>query len=124
MLLVGRCVNSFNINKRRIIMINKLINRLTINKPFKLIIFVLLEAPILLLLLGNIHNVPLFGFFMSAVFSGALTDTGDNFYTPTNLINDFYSGSMHFYLIISVLIVAKLIHSRYGKKIDAFLRGL
>lgn len=44
-------------------MINKLINRLTINKPFKLIIFVLLEAPILLLLLGNIHNVPLFGFF-------------------------------------------------------------
>ena len=104
-------------------MINKLINRLTINRAFKLIIFVLLEAPILLLLLGNIHNVPLFGFFMSAVFSGALTDTGDNFYTPTNLINDFYSGSMHFYLIISVLIVAKLIHSRYGKKIDAFLRG-
>lgn len=103
-------------------MINKLINRLTMNKVFKLIIFLLLEAPILLLLLGNIHNVPLFGFFMSAVFSGALTDTGDNFYTPTNLINDFYSGSMHFYLIISVLIVAKLIHSRYGKKIDAFLR--
>ncbi len=46
-------------------MINKLINRLTINISFKLIIFVLLEAPILLLLLGNIHNVPLFGFFMS-----------------------------------------------------------
>ena len=64
-------------------------NRLTINKAFKLIIFVLLEAPILLLLLGNIHNVPLFGFFMSAEFSGALTDTGDDFYTPTNLINDF-----------------------------------
>ena len=105
-------------------MINKLINRLTINKSFKLIIFVLLEAPILLLLLGNIHNVPLFGFFMSAEFSGALTDTGDDFYTPTNLINDFYSGSMHFYLIIPVLIVAKLIHSKYGKKIDAFLRGL
>lgn len=97
-------------------------NRLTINKAFKLIIFVLLEAPILLLLLGNIHNVPLFGFFMSAEFSGALTDTGDDFYTPTNLINDFYSGSMHFYLIIPVLIVAKLIHSKYGKKIDAFLR--
>ncbi|EAS2167226.1 hypothetical protein BZH23_24015, partial [Salmonella enterica] len=94
-------------------------NRLTINKAFKLIIFVLLEAPILLLLLGNIHNVPLFGFFMSAEFSGALTDTGDDFYTPTNLINDFYSGSMHFYLIIPVLIVAKLIHSKYGKKIDA-----
>ena len=103
-------------------MINKLINRLTINRAFKLIIFVLLEAPILLLLLGNIHNVPLFGFFMSAAFSGALTDTGDDFYTPTNLINDFYSGSMHFYLIIPVLIVSKLIHSRYGKKIDAFLR--
>ncbi|MGD7904538.1 hypothetical protein [Escherichia coli] len=101
---------------------NKIKNRLTINKAFKLIIFVLLEAPILLLLLGNIHNVPLFGFFMSAEFSGALTDTGDDFYTPTNLINDFYSGSMHFYLIIPVLIVAKLIHSRYGKKIDAFLR--
>lgn len=105
-------------------MINKLINRLTINKAFKLIIFVLLEAPILLLLLGNIHNVPLFGFFMSAAFSGALTDTGDDFYTPKNLINDFCSGSMYFYLIISVLIVAKFIHSRYGKKIDAFLRGL
>lgn len=101
---------------------NKIKNRLTINKAFKLIIFVLLEAPILLLLLGNIHNVPLFGFFMSAEFSGALTDTGDDFYTPTNLINDFYSGSMHFYLIIPVLIVAKLIHSKYGKKIDAFLR--
>ncbi|HED3561174.1 TPA: hypothetical protein R4167_005257 [Klebsiella pneumoniae] len=101
---------------------NKIKNRLTMNKAFKLIIFVLLEAPILLLLLGNIHNVPLFGFFMSAEFSGALTDTGDDFYTPTNLINDFYSGSMHFYLIIPVLIVAKLIHSRYGKKIDAFLR--
>lgn len=101
---------------------NKIKNRLTINKAFKLIIFVLLEAPILLLLLGNIHNVPLFGFFMSAEFSGALTDTGDDFYTPTNLINDFYTGSMHFYLIIPVLIVAKLIHSKYGKKIDAFLR--
>lgn len=101
---------------------NKIKNRLTMNKAFKLIIFVLLEAPILLLLLGNIHNVPLFGFFMSAEFSGALTDTGDDFYTPTNLINDFYSGSMHFYLIIPVLIVAKLIHSKYGKKIDAFLR--
>ncbi|ECG9327114.1 hypothetical protein FO184_23170, partial [Salmonella enterica] len=100
---------------------NKIKNRLTINKAFKLIIFVLLEAPILLLLLGNIHNVPLFGFFMSAEFSGALTDTGDDFYTPTNLINDFYTGSMHFYLIIPVLIVAKLIHSKYGKKIDAFL---
>ncbi|WP_220426086.1 hypothetical protein, partial [Klebsiella pneumoniae] len=75
-----------------------------------------------LLLLGNIHNVPLFGFFMSAEFSGALTDTGDDFYTPTNLINDFYTGSMHFYLIIPVLIVVKLIHSKYGKKIDAFLR--
>ncbi|EBX8428761.1 MULTISPECIES: hypothetical protein [Enterobacteriaceae] len=101
---------------------NKIKNRLTINKAFKLIIFVLLEAPILLLLLGNIHNVPLFGFFMSAEFSGALTDTGDDFYTPTNLINDFYTGSMHFYLIIPVLIVVKLIHSKYGKKIDAFLR--
>ncbi|HBY1794725.1 hypothetical protein QIH47_26565 [Klebsiella pneumoniae] len=101
---------------------NKIKNRLTMNKAFKLIIFVLLEAPILLLLLGNIHNVPLFGFFMSAEFSGALTDTGDDFYTPTNLTNDFYSGSMHFYLIIPVLIVAKLIHSKYGKKIDAFLR--
>lgn len=101
---------------------NKIKNRLTMDKAFKLIIFVLLEAPILLLLLGNIHNVPLFGFFMSAEFSGALTDTGDDFYTPTNLINDFYSGSMHFYLIIPVLIVAKLIHSKYGKKIDAFLR--
>ncbi|HIG4720818.1 TPA: hypothetical protein ACYFXF_004928 [Klebsiella pneumoniae] len=101
---------------------NKIKNRLTINKAFKLIIFVLLEVPILLLLLGNIHNVPLFGFFMSAEFSGALTDTGDDFYTPTNLINDFYTGSMHFYLIIPVLIVAKLIHSKYGKKIDAFLR--
>ncbi|MGS5513921.1 hypothetical protein ACVD62_21455 [Enterobacter sp. ODB01] len=101
---------------------NKIKNRLTINKAFKLIIFVLLEAPILLLLLGNIHNVPLFGFFMSAEFSGALTDTGDDFYTPTNLINDFYTGSMHFYLIIPVLIVAKLIDSKYGKKIDAFLR--
>ncbi|WP_220386257.1 hypothetical protein, partial [Klebsiella pneumoniae] len=66
--------------------------------------------------------VPLFGFFMSAEFSGALTDTGDDFYTPTNLINDFYTGSMHFYLIIPVLIVVKLIHSKYGKKIDAFLR--
>lgn len=103
-------------------MINEIINRLTMNKVFKLIIFVLLEAPILLLLLGNIHNVPLFGFFMSTAFSGSFTDTGDNFYTPTNLINDFYSGSMHFYLIISVFIVVKLIHSRYGKKIDAFLR--
>lgn len=41
---------------------NKIKNRLTMNKAFKLIIFVLLEAPILLLLLGNIHNVPLFGF--------------------------------------------------------------
>ncbi|MCH9945238.1 hypothetical protein [Salmonella enterica] len=101
---------------------NKIKNRLTINKAFKLIIFVLLEAPILLLLLGNIHNVPLFGFFMSAEFSGALTDTGDDFYTPRNLINDFYTGSMHFYLIIPVLIVVKLIHSKYGKKIDAFLR--
>jgi hypothetical protein len=59
------------------------------NKVFKLMIFVLLEVPILLLLLGNIHNAPLFGFFMSTTFSGALTDTGDNFYTPTNLINDF-----------------------------------
>ena len=103
-------------------MINKVINRLVMNKVFKLMIFVLLEVPILLLLLGNIHNAPLFGFFMSTTFSGALTDTGDNFYTPTNLINDFYCGSMHFYLIISVLIVAKLIHSSYGKKIDAVLR--
>ena len=105
-------------------MINKVINRLAMNKAFKLIIFVLLEAPILLLLLGNIHNVPLFGFFMSAPFRGVFTDTGENFYTPTNLINDFYSGSMHFYLIIPLLIVAKVIHSEYSKKIDAFLRGL
>lgn len=104
-------------------MINKLINRLAMNKVFKLIIFVLLEAPILLLLLGNMHNVPLFNVFMIGAYSGAFTDTGDNFYTPTNLINDFYSGSMHFYLIISVLIVAKVIHSRYGKKIDAFFEG-
>lgn len=103
-------------------MINKLINRLTMNKAFKLIIFVLLETPILLLLLGNMHNIPLFNVFMIRAYSGAFTDTGDNFYTPTDLINDFYSGSMKFYLIISVLIVAKLIHSRYGKKIDAFSR--
>lgn len=102
-------------------MINKVINRLTMNKAFKLIVFVLLEAPILLLLLGNMHNVPFFNFFMSGAYSGAFTDTGGNFYTPTNLVNDFYSGSMHFYLIIITLIVAKLIHSRYGRKIDSFV---
>ena len=105
-------------------MINKVISRLTMNKAFKLIIFVLLEAPILLLLLGNMHNVPLFNFFMIGAYSGAFTDTGYNFYTLTNLINDFHSGSMHFYLIISVLIVAKLIHSKYSKQIDTFLRRL
>lgn len=44
-------------------MINKVINRLVMNKVFKLMIFVLLEVPILLLLLGNIHNAPLFGFY-------------------------------------------------------------
>ncbi|EPN7305603.1 hypothetical protein ACT228_001322 [Escherichia coli] len=106
-------------------MMNKITStptNITLSKVFRLATFVLFEAPILLLLLGNMHNIPLFNVFMIGAYSGAFTDTGDNFYTPTNLINDFYSGSMKFYLIISVLIVAKLIHSRYGKKIDAFLR--
>ncbi len=104
-------------------MINKIKSNTThIHKLFKLAFFIAFEAPLILLLLGNMHNVPLFNFSMIGAYSGAFTDTGDNFYTPTNLINDFFSGSIHFYLIISVLIVAKLIHSRYGKKIDAVLR--
>jgi len=108
-------------NKRRAIMIKKI--KKNLSKVLRLAAFVLFEAPILLLILGNIHNVPFFNFFMRAAYSGVFTDTGDNFYTPTNLINDFYSGSMHFYLIILVLIVAKVIHSKYGKKIDAFFEG-
>ncbi|ECO2540711.1 hypothetical protein H0615_004594 [Salmonella enterica] len=86
------------------------IDKITVGKVFKLAFFIAFEAPLILLLFGNMHNVPFFNFFMNRAYSGAFTDTGDNFYTPTNLINDFHSGSMHFYLIIPVLIVVKIIH--------------
>ncbi|EAN2687259.1 hypothetical protein BB542_23750 [Escherichia coli] len=94
-------------------MINKITStatNITLSKAFRLATFVLFEMPLILLLFGNIHNVPFFNFFMNRAYSGAFTDTGNNFYTPTNLINDFHSGSMHFYLIIPVLIVVKIIH--------------
>ncbi|EIS5756573.1 hypothetical protein LZ898_004610 [Salmonella enterica] len=106
-------------------MINKLTSNTTkinLSKAFGLAAFVLFEAPIALILLGNMHNIPFFNFFMSGAYSGAFTDTGYSFYTPPDLLNAFHSGSMHFYLIIPILIVAKVIHSRYGKEIDAFLR--
>ncbi|WP_142402686.1 hypothetical protein [Klebsiella quasipneumoniae] len=106
-------------------MMNKITStptNITLSKVFRLATFVLFEAPIILILLGNIHNIPFFNFFMSGVVNEAFTDTGYSFYTPSDLLNDFHSGSMKFYLIISVLIVAKLIHSRYGRKIDAFSR--
>ncbi|ECT4424537.1 hypothetical protein F2T21_20605 [Salmonella enterica] len=94
-------------------MINKLkikSNTTPVHKVFKLAFFVVFEVPLILLLFGNMHNVPFFNFFMNRAYSGAFTDTGDYFYTPTNLINDFHSGSMHFYLIIPVLIVVKILH--------------
>ncbi|ECI8803336.1 hypothetical protein ACR3PJ_004605 [Salmonella enterica subsp. enterica serovar Typhimurium] len=101
--------------------IDKILNKKTLSKVFRLAAFVLFEAPIILLLLGNVHNIPFFNFFMSGVVNGAFTDTGYSFYTPSDLLKDLYSGSVHFYLIITTLIVAKVIHSRYSKKIDSFV---
>ncbi|MCC3735970.1 hypothetical protein LLS47_24050 [Rouxiella badensis] len=99
----------------------KTMNKKTLSKAFRLAIFVLFEAPIILILLGNMHNIPFFNFFMSRVVKGAFTDTGYSFYTPSDLLNDLCSGSVHFYSIIPVLIVAKVIHSIYSRKIDSFV---